>query len=383
MTMRDAERVYDEEDIRRFRANLRAEADGVALYERMAAAEPDAALRDLYQQLAETERRHAQLWERKLQAAGAETPAYGPSFRVRTLTWIACRFGNDLVAPVICRMESGAMTMYDAQPEALEHGLPAEERSHARVFEEIARGRQRDRSFNVDIAKIEGRHRLGGNTLRAAVLGANDGLVSNLSLVMGVAGAAPGREFVLLGGLAGWLAGAFSMALGEWVSVQSSRESFEHQLAIERDELAMAPEEEEAELALIYQAKGLTLAESRTTARRIMADRSNALETLAREELGTTADEVGDPWTAAITSFLLFSLGAVLPVLPWFFVGGWTGVIASAVAAGTGLFLMGVVTTLFTARNAWFAGTRMLLMGLAAAGITYGIGRIIGVSTGV
>lgn len=383
MTETQAPRIASKDDIRRFRANLREEVDGAALYRELAKAEDDPHLRQLYERLAETELRHGAIWERRLREAGVEVPSYRPSFRVKVLGWIARRFGNEVVAPVVTRMENAATTMYDSQPEAVEHGLPADERSHARIFREISRNRRTDRAFSVDIARIEGRHSMGaGNTLRAAVLGANDGLVSNLSLVMGVAGAAPGRDIVLLGGLAGLLAGAFSMALGEWVSVQSSRESFERQLAIERDELEEIPEEEEAELALIYQAKGLTADEARTTARRIMSDRKTALETLAREELGMTADEVGSPWTAAVTSFVLFAIGAVLPVLPWFFVGGSIAVALSAVAAGGGLFLMGAVTTLFTGRSVLFSGTRMLVMGLAAAAITFGIGRVIGVSTG-
>lgn len=377
-------RIYTKDDIKRFRTNLREEVDGVALYERLEDAEHDANLRELYRRLAETEKRHAGLWEDKLREAGADVPNFSPSPRVKLLGWIARHFGNDLVTPLVARMENNATAMYDGQPEAVEHHLPADERSHARIFREISRHHDDDRGFEVDIARIEGRHRLGaGNTLRAAVLGANDGLVSNLSLVMGVAGASPGRDVVLLGGIAGLLAGAFSMALGEWVSVQSSRESFERQLAVERDELEEIPEEEEAELALIYQAKGLTEDEARSTARRIMSDKSTALDTLAREELGMTADEAGNPWAAAITSFLLFALGAILPVVPWFFIGGAWGVALSAIAAGLGLFLAGAITTLFTGRGMLFSGGRMLVMGLVAAGITFGIGRAIGVSTGI
>jgi len=377
-------REYTKQDIKRFRANLREEVDGAALYARLAEAESDPNLQELYRRLEVTEKRHGDIWERKLREAGADVPNYQPSFRVKALGWIARHFGNELVTPLVARMENDATAMYDTQPEAVEHRLPADERSHARIFREISRHHDNERGFSIDIARIEGRHRLGaGNTLRAAVLGANDGLVSNLSLVMGVAGAAPGRDVVLLGGLAGLLAGAFSMALGEWVSVQSSRESFERQLAVERDELEEIPEEEEAELALIYQAKGLTEDEARTTARRIMSDKTTALETLAREELGMTADEAGNPWAAAITSFLLFAAGAILPVIPWFFIGGAWAVTLSAVAAGLGLFLAGAITTLFTGRGVLFSGGRMLVMGLAAAGITFGIGRAIGVSTGV
>jgi len=236
----------------------------------------------------------------------------------------------------------------------------------------------------VNIARLEGRHRGGtGNALRAAVLGVNDGLVSSLSLVMGVAGANPGRDVVFLSGVAGLLAGSFAMALGEWLSVRSSAESFERQLEVEREELEANPEEEEEELTLIYQAKGFTEGEARDAAKRIIANPRTALDTLAREELGMSASEVGNPWVAGGTSFFLFAVGAILPVVPWLFIGGATAVALSAAAAGFGLFVAGAVTTLFTGRSVLFSGGRMLVFGLVAAAITFGIGKAIGVSTGV
>ena len=200
---------------------------------------------------------------------------------------------------------------------------------------------------------------------------------------MGVAGANPGRDFVLLAGLTGLLAGAFSMALGEWISVRSAEEAFDRQVAIERDELAVIPEEEAAELALIYQSKGFTREEAQAVAARVMQDHERALDTLVREELGMAADEVGNAWVAAGTSFALFMLGAAVPILPWLAAGGPAAVAASAVAAGGALFLAGAVTTLFTGRSALFSGARMLLLGLALATGTFALGRLIGVSTGL
>ncbi|MGI8925628.1 MAG: VIT1/CCC1 transporter family protein [Tepidiformaceae bacterium] len=368
-------------DLKRYRSNLRDEVDGTALYNYLAAAESDPHLSEVYRRLAASEERHQALWRSKLAEAGAPVPDYGPSLRVRSLGWIARRFGPGLVAPVVSTMEAAATTMYDDQPEAVEHNLPADERSHARLFREISRS-SRPRHLPVDIARLEGRHRMAsGNALRAAVLGANDGLVSNLSLVMGVAGADPGRDIVLLGGIAGLLAGSLSMALGEWVSVRSSTEAFERQLAIERDELLHMPEEEAEELTLIYQAKGLSRDDAQATARRILSDDSTALDTLAREELGMSAGDAGNAWTAAIASFLMFSIGAVLPVLPWLFIGGIPAVVLSAVASAFGLFAVGALITLFTGRGVLFSGGRMLLFGLSAAAITFAIGRAIGVNT--
>jgi vacuolar iron transporter family protein len=368
-------------DIKRYKANLKEETDGAALYRLLADAEEDEHLKEVYVRLAASEDRHLALWQEKIREAGGTVPVYRTSFKVRFLGWLARRFGTGAVSPIVTRMELSATTMYDNQPEAVAANLPADERSHARLFREISGA---PGSGAVDIARLEGRHRgTSGNALRAAVLGANDGLVSNLSLVMGVAGAGPGREVVLLAGVAGWLAGALSMALGEWISVRSSTEAFERQVSIEREELELMPEEELEELTLIYRAKGLTEAEARSAATRILSNPERALDTLAREELGMSEDESGDAWVAAITSFMTFSVGAILPVIPWLFVAGGAGIASSAIASGFGLFFTGAVITLYTGKSVLFSGSRMLGFGLAAAVITFTIGRIIGVSTGI
>ncbi len=219
--------------------------------------------------------------------------------------------------------------------------------------------------------------------MRAAVLGANDGLVSNLSLVMGVAGAELVGNAILVTGLAGLLAGAFSMALGEWLSVQSSRELYQRQIEIERSEIARSPAEEAEELALIYQAKGLDEAQARATANRIMSDRDNALETLSREELGIDPAELGgSAWEAAITSFFLFAVGAILPVVPFAFFSGYTAVAVSVLLSTLGLFAIGAGITLFTGRTIAYSGTRQVVFGLAAAAVTFIIGRLIGANLG-
>ncbi len=370
------------EDIKRYRSNLKEEVDGAALYRYLAGAERDPHLKELFERLALSEDRHGALWQRKLVEAGAEVPSFQPSLRVRLLGWLARRFGTQAVAPIVTRMEASATTMYDAQPEAVAENLPADERAHALLFRELTRTNSPD--AGVNIARAERRHGgATGNMLRASVLGINDGLVSSLSLVMGVAGADPGRSVVAVTGVAGLLAGSLAMALGEWISVRSSVEMFERQVSIERDELSENPEEEEEELILIYQAKGLNVEDARTTARRIISNPTTALDTLVREELGMSHAEAGNPWVAGGSSFMMFSLGAILPVVPWFFAGGGMGVALSAVLAGIGLFASGAVTTLFTGRNVLFSGTRMLLFGLTASAITFAVGKAVGVSTGV
>jgi VIT1/CCC1 family predicted Fe2+/Mn2+ transporter len=222
---------------------------------------------------------------------------------------------------------------------------------------------------------------MGGNALRASVLGANDGLVSNLSLVMGVAGAQLTNTTILVTGIAGLLAGASSMALGEWLSVQSSRELYQRQIGIEAREIEEAPEDEEEELALIYRSKGLPEAQARELAHHLMANKESALDTLVREELGVDPKELGgSAWEAAGMSFLLFSIGAIIPVMPFMLLSGVAAVIASLALSALGLFGIGAGITLMTGRSVLFSGTRQVAFGMAAAALTFGIGRLIGVT---
>jgi VIT1/CCC1 family predicted Fe2+/Mn2+ transporter len=191
------------------------------------------------------------------------------------------------------------------------------------------------------------------------------------------------NQLLVITGLAGLLAGASSMALGEWLSVQSSRELYQHQIAIEKQELLMAPEEEEAELALIYQAKGLAEPEAQALAKQLMANPASALDTLSREELGVDPEELGgSAWQAAGTSFVLFAIGAIIPVAPYFFLSGITGVGVSLALSAVGLFVLGAAITLMTGRSVLFSGTRQVIFGLIAAAVTFGVGRLIGVSLG-
>jgi VIT1/CCC1 family predicted Fe2+/Mn2+ transporter len=366
----------------RYRANLQGEIDSSALYRALAEAEANPELAQVYRRLAAIEDAHAEFWRKRLEKLGARLPRRRLGWRTRSLAWLARHFGPGFVLPIINTLEHADSAQYDNQPEAVAGGLPAAERSHARVLQAIAdpvRGLP-----GSTLARLEGRHRaVGGNALRAAVLGANDGLVSNMSLVMGVAGAELAPRAILVTGLAGLLAGAASMAMGEWLSVTSSRELYERQIATEAAELEAIPEEEEEELALIYQAKGLEAETARQLAGRLIADKGTALDTLAREELGIDPDELGgSPFTAAGASFLLFALGAIIPVAPFFFAQGATAIIASLAASGIAMLAIGAGTALFTGRGALFSGARQLAIGLAAAGLTFGLGHLLGVSIG-
>lgn len=364
-------------DAQRWRDNFRDEVDGAALYRAMADAEPSTELAGVYRRLGDIEATHAGFWASRLRAHGEPVPSERPSVQARALVLLARRFGASVLVPTVARTERRSRAMYDNQVEAVGTSMASDERSHAFLLGEI-RGGVRGGS----LARLEGRHRTpGGNSVRAAVLGANDGLLSNLSLVLGVAGSGVAGSVVLLVGLAGLLAGAFSMALGEWVSVQSARELAERQLAIEADEIAALPEEEAEELRLIYQARGLPEDEARTVAKRLLDNPDNALEVMAHEELGLDPDDRGgNPWTAAAASFVLFAVGAVLPVLPFVWLAGHLGVLVSAVVGGLGLFVLGAATTLFTGRGALRSGLRQMLLGLVAAAATYGVGAALGVT---
>jgi vacuolar iron transporter family protein len=373
--------MAEEDPRRRYTANLQGEVDSAALYRTLAQTERNPELAQVYARLAAVEEAHAEFWKRKIGASDQRLVRLRPSFRTRALAWLARRFGPAFVLPTINTLEQMDSGIYDAQPEAVAGGLPAAERSHARIIEALAAPSPGAFSGPI-IARLEGRHRaLGGNALRAAVLGANDGLCSNLSLVMGVAGADLAPHAILVTGLAGLLAGACSMALGEWLSVSTTRESYQRQIKTEADELEQVPEEEQEELALIYQAKGLPEDQAKMLAERLIANKETALDTLVREELGIDPDELGgSAWAAAGTSFLLFSVGAIFPVAPYFALAGLSAVIASLAASGVALFLIGAGTTLFTGLGVWFSGMRQVLVGFAAAGVTYGVGRLIGVA---
>jgi len=373
--------VTTDGDSARYRENWQDEVDAAALYRAIADVEARPELAEVYRRLAATEESHAGFWEGKLREARQPVPARRPSWRTRVLTRLARRFGPAFVLPTIAGKERAGASSYGAQPDASSTDMPAEERSHARMLSTIV-GPSSQGLEGGSIAQLEGRHRANsGNALRAAVLGANDGLLSNFSLVMGVSGAALSEQSILVTGLAGLLAGAGSMALGEWISVQSSRELYQRQISIEAQEIRAAPAEEAEELMLIYQAKGLPEEQARALAGRLIGDETSALNTLSREELGIDPEELGgSAWEASATSFVLFALGAVVPVLPFIFLTGMTAVFVSVGLSALALFGIGAAITLMTGRSVLSSGARQVLFGLLAAAITFGIGRLIGAS---
>lgn len=365
-------------DIKRYRDNLRDELNGAALYTALAAAETDPIRKDLFVQLAQAESNHAQLWRAKLAAAGIHEEGFVPTFRTRLLAKLAQRFGPRFVLPTVAAAEFSDRNKYAGQSDA--QGISAEERGHAAVIQAVAGNNGDGGTIGAKILTAERWHRgASGNNLRAAVLGANDGLVSNFCLVMGIAGAGSSHEAVLLTGLAGLAAGACSMALGEWLSVTNAREFAQTQLAREAEEIEQTPMAEQHELALIFQAKGMPKEDAQRVAEQVMKDKKGALDTLAREELGIDPAELGgNAWSAAATSFALFSAGAIFPVAPFFWVEGRSTIALSALASALALAGVGTLTSLFNGRTAWYSAIRQLIFGCLAAAATYGIGAALG-----
>jgi VIT1/CCC1 family predicted Fe2+/Mn2+ transporter len=337
--------------------------------------------------MAAVEGRHAARWEAKLRALGATPPPFHQGARILMVRWLARRMGVDAVLPLVRGMELRAAGDYAGQADAAD--FVPEERGHARTLAAMTTTdsppagvatRAGEDIPDAILGRERWHRRDRGGSLRAAVFGVNDGLVSNLSLVIGVAGAGPEPRFILLAGIAGLLAGSFSMAAGEFVSMSAQRELFERQIALEREELAQAPQEEREELSLLYQAKGVPTAEADLMANRLIQDPSVALDTMAREELGLDPASLGSPWGAALSSLAAFAAGAVLPVLPYLFAEGVLAFVLSAVLSAVGLLAVGAAITLFTGRSPLLGALRMLAIGAGAAAMTYLVGRLIGVS---
>lgn len=364
-------------DIRRYKTNYIKEQDGIALYRALAKAERDPKRAEIFEKLAGAEEHHAARWAKLLEDNEVQVPRYAASFRVRLLGWLSRVVGTQHVLPVVSGLESRDQGEYVGQAEAT--GFPASERSHSRTLQVMM---QENAAAGVQsIVKAERWHSQEyGGSLRAAVFGVNDGLISNFGLVMGIAGTSAEPRFVLLAGLAGLLAGAFSMAAGEYVSVRSQRELYEQQLALEAQELEASPEEEQEELALIYQAKGIAAEQANDLARQILSNPDTAIETLAREELGLDPDSLGSPWMAALSSFVAFAIGAVIPVVPYLLIRNSNALMVSAIACGISLFLVGALISLFTGRNMAYSGFRMVGIGALAASITFAVGKLLGVS---
>jgi VIT1/CCC1 family predicted Fe2+/Mn2+ transporter len=360
----------------RWRDLLAAERDAAELYSRLADAETGERAQ-IFRDLASIERGHAAHWESRLRSAGVAVPGPGrPSLRTRLLGAAAGRLSVQAVLPLIERAERADAGVYDNEPDALP-GMAADERSHARTLARLVDGGKPDPARQI--ARREPWHRGDrSGALRATVFGVSDGLVSNTALVMGVAGSGISHTVTLLAGVAGLLAGSFSMAAGEYISMSSQREMCQREIALEQAELEEKPEEERAELALIYRAKGLDRPDAEWLAGTIMADREVALDTMAREELGLDPGQLGSPWVAAVSSLLSFAAGAFVVVLPYL-IGSGTAALGAAVGlALVAMFAVGATIGTLNGRSAIRMGLRQMLVGALAAAVTFGVGHAIG-----
>jgi VIT1/CCC1 family predicted Fe2+/Mn2+ transporter len=359
--------------------NIQTEIDASYLYQKLFETEADNTVANVFRQMSEIEKSHALAFLNKMKPGGlALLPE--PSFRAKSLNVIGRIFGYNYVLGVLMDTEKGIANALISAKNRNNLSVTGTETNHITILRTILENESKVTGDHL--ARFENKHRsVGGNALRAAVLGGNDGLVSNFSLVMGIAGATSGQSGVLLAGVAGLLAGALSMALGEWISVKSSQELYENQMQLELEELDTNPEGEQKELALIYMAKGISPKQAEDMAAEIMLNKTHAHEVLVKEELGINPEELkGSAMEAAIYSFILFAIGAVIPVIPFFFTTGITAIAISVSCSAIGLFLIGSAITLFTGKSIWFSGMRQVIFGLLAAAITFGIGKLIGVS---
>jgi vacuolar iron transporter family protein len=366
----------NQSSVRRWRDLLASERDAASLYSRLAEAETGER-QQIFRDLASIELRHAAHWESKLRSAGAEVPAPGrPSLRTRLLGAAGARLSVQAVLPMIERAERADAGTYDNEPDAPPE-MAADERAHARTLAHLLDGGKPDPV--AQIARRERWHRGDrSGALRAGVFGVSDGLVSNTALVMGFAGSGTSHTVTLLAGIAGLLAGSFSMAAGEYISMSSQREMYQREIALEQAELEEKPDEERSELVLIYRAKGLSRPDAERLADKIMADRDVALDTLAREELGLDPNQLGSPWIAAISSLLAFAIGAFVVVVPYLAGSGTAALVTAIVLALAAMFGVGATIGALNGRSPIRMGLRQMFVGALAAAVTYGVGHLIG-----
>jgi VIT1/CCC1 family predicted Fe2+/Mn2+ transporter len=361
--------------------NLIDERDGAALYEGLAKYEKDREKARSLLEIAEAERRHAEIWRKKLEKEGVAIPADRPSSRIRALVWLARRLGTAAVVPMVLEAEAGDADKYDAQGgEAT--AIADEERAHRRTIAGMNRGQPTEARELIASRERWHRSSSAAGSIRAAIFGMNDGLVSNLSLILGVAGAGVEPRTVVVTGFAGLLAGAFSMAAGEYTSVASQRDLLARQVAMEKREIDEAPEEEAAELALIFKQKGLSTEQASRTAAELLKNPDSAADTLVREELGLDPNDLGSPMGAALSSFAMFSVGAFLPLVPFLATSGTLAVSLSSALAFVVLAGVGGLVGFLSGTSVWKGAARMAGLAAVAAGVTYGVGRIFGATVG-
>jgi len=364
----------------KLRDHIQTEVDASFLYLSLSKVIEDKTLSDIYLEMSRIEETHARKMYLKWRPGVSEIRLPLPSLKAGMLVKLAKVFGWNIIISSLMTTEQKIARSDVETKKVRGETVTGKEFNHVNILTNLTSSREGMKGGSL--AKLEGKHKsVGGNALRAAVLGANDGLVTNMSLIMGVAGAAANNNSIIIAGFAGLLAGALSMALGEWLSVQSSRELNQRQVDIEIAELENSPEEEQLELSLIYQSKGVEKLKAEEMARQVLSNKETAADTLIREELGIDTEELGgSPWEAAFTSFILFAVGAFIPLLPFLILKGFYPVLISLGISILTLFATGAAITFYTGKKIWHSGLRQVVFGILAAAITYGIGRLIGMT---
>lgn len=363
-------------DSKRYREYLKSEIEAASMYKILSDFENDPEKSKIFEKLSQSEIRHAKHWSEKLGDTSTEISLQRFTPKLIYIRMICSLFGPQKLLPWLARIEAKEIGTYAGEIEGQQ--LLAEEKDHAHILSKMVLGSSDPRISN----EAWHTHDNSGN-IRAAVLGVNDGLVSNFCLMMGVAGgtsATGNSDFILLAGIAALIAGSLSMATGEYISVRSQKDIYEYQIDVERAELEEWPEEEEEELVLIYRAKGLEESQAKLIASTLMSDPNRALDTMVKEELGLNVQNLGSPWGAAISSLLAFALGAVIPIIPVLFSTGSTAIILSAILSSMALFLVGGLVSIASGKNIFFGAIRMLLAGGIAAIFTFGAGYLLGIS---
>jgi VIT1/CCC1 family predicted Fe2+/Mn2+ transporter/demethoxyubiquinone hydroxylase (CLK1/Coq7/Cat5 family) len=368
------------------RQNWRREQEGARTYRGLAAGERDASRRQVLTRLAEAEERHAAKWEAKLAELGAAPPMLDVTWRDRLRGWVRRGLGTDAALRQmeadedtdIARYEAHARSASatDAEMAAMLREVRREEQSHGRIIRDMLAPAGPQSMLDVMLHR-EHWHKRGGGWLGDAIYGANDGLGAVFGIVSGVAGATAGQsQTVLIAGLAGMLASALSMGSGAYLATKSEREVYQAEIDRERREIEQDPEEEREELALFYQLKGFTEEESHTLANRLSEQPEQFLRTLAHEELGLSAESFPNPGTAAVSAAVSTGMGAFIPIIPFFFIGGFAAVIWAAAISLVAHFAVGAAKTLVTGRSWLVSGSEMTVVGLIEAVITYALGLL-------
>lgn len=365
-------------DLARLLRNWQDECDSAALYEALSRIERDPRRSEVFRGLGESERGHCAYWEERLRSQGLEVPRFRPSLRTRAMIGLAKRFGIALVLPRITTRELSDHGRYATQEDANTAGLTVEEREHAAVMRRITISGAPAAEHGV-IASPSGV----SNSLRASVLGANDGLASNFCLIMGVAGGGVSNTTILLTGVAGLVAGACSMALGEWLSVTNTLEMARSQMDRDAWELHASMAWKRRELMLVYKAEGMAQEEAERAADRVIAQDPDAIDRLIHDECVMAAAHLGNsPASAGALSFALFAAGAFVPLVPFLVAQSAGAVIASIGCSLLALLVLGLITSFFNGRSPLFSGLRQVTIGAAAAAVTYLAGRLVSAAIG-